>query len=65
MTAGKLQLEWDADGKLTVKTTLQLTSADSKKLMIQVLLDAAKSINEIGTRLVVPNGAPVALLGGQ
>lgn len=63
MLSGKIMLSWDCDGKLAIKTSLPLASAESKKLLIQVLLDAAKSVNDMGTGLVKPAPAPVTLLG--
>ena len=59
MQAGTITLVWDRDGVLDIKTTLPMT-ADNRKVIINVLLDAARAMNQTGSdRLMVPVGAQI------
>jgi hypothetical protein len=65
MTSGTIVISWDAEGRLNIKTSLELTGSDSKKVAINVLLDAAKAINDTGTRIVTPERSSVRILTGK
>jgi hypothetical protein len=64
MKTGKIMVEWEADGKLGIKTSLSVCDSADKQLMIRVLLDAAKAINESSSSLIMPVGAPTRILAG-
>lgn len=66
MLPGKIMVEWEADGKLRIKTSLPMNSGDGKRMAVRVLLDAAKAINDSGSSLIdLPLGlGPTRILGG-
>lgn len=63
MPSGTILLSWDATGKLSIKASLPVTETN-KKLWIQVLLDAAKAVNDASNTLVLPSAAPTQILAG-
>lgn len=63
MQAGTIQIKWDCAGAMDIKASLRLTS-ETKKLLINMLLDAAKGINEAGANMVMPEGSPKRILAG-
>ncbi len=63
MPAGQIVLNWDAFGTLEIKTSVVLTG-DNVKMLMTVLLDAAKAVNNTGTRLELPQGGSTRLLTG-
>jgi hypothetical protein len=66
MLPGKIMVEWEADGRLHIKTSLPMNATDGKRMAVRVLLDAAKAINDTGSSLIdMPVGlAPSRILGG-
>ncbi len=52
LTAGSILVEWDAAGRLDIKTSLNINLGDGKKAALEKLLDAARAINGQGTSLV-------------
>ncbi len=54
MNAGSVLVEWDAAGRLNIKTSLNINSSEAKKMAIEKLLDATRAINGQGTSLILP-----------
>ncbi len=63
MKAGEVRLRWDAFGELDIKVSLPL-DGEVKKLVVNVLLDAAKAINNAGSPLVLPEGPGAKIYAG-
>ena len=62
MTTGSILVEWDAQGRLNIKSSASLSSGEARKAAIDKLLDAARAINNQGTPLVMPATSGVRLL---
>lgn len=54
MIHGSILVEWDSQGRLNIKTSLNLNGSDGKKACIEKLLDAARAVNDQGTHLILP-----------